>query len=341
MDSTTSLFDELDADGDGLISITSLREHLCTSFGALYPDVDIAVSKLDLVLATLLPPNASRESNGHLDFAQFRTLVAQHWGIVETQVENGASFKAALDLDPVAISSSDLAPPTWTARMSAVWHLSRYRYYFILVVNLTTCGTSVATFIDYYWNSQARRAFVSPSAFVSSTGLQRCSPCPVHQKGPGLIVSKTAAGALYPTLLFMILSMSRWLPTFAKHFGFLTTFINWDHSQRFHIIMACLTLLFATIHAAGHLAGSFRQATLADPQDLLPYLHGPATRRSYASFMRMLPMITGFFAIAILYIMALCGIPAVRRKHFELFQLSHLLMFPFCEIFSSTSCALD
>lgn len=184
MDSTTSLFEELDTDGDGLVSLTSLREHLCISFSALYPDVDIGVSKLDLVLATLLPARAKHETEGHLDFVQFRTLVAQQWGIDEKQVENEASFKAALDLDPVAISSSDLAPPAWTARVSAVWHLSRYRYLFILVIVVTTCGTSVATFIDYYWNEQAKRAFVSPIAFVSSTGLQRCSPCLVQQRGP-------------------------------------------------------------------------------------------------------------------------------------------------------------
>lgn len=145
-------------------------------------------------------------------------------------------------------------------------------------------------------------------------------------------MSKAVAGALYPTLFLMVISMSRWLPTYAKHRSILSAFINWDRSRPFHIAMASVTVAFATMHALGHLLGSYCHAARASASDLAPFIQSPTPTTKYASLMRLLPSPSGIFALAFLYTMALCGLPVVRRRQFELFQLSHLLMYPFCEL---------
>lgn len=73
--------------------------------------------------------------------------------------------------------------------------------------------------------------------------------------GWGVIVAKTFAGLLYFTLFFMILSMSRYFSTALRRSRTLSKYINWDLSQTFHIRMSCLAILFATVHAIGHLVG--------------------------------------------------------------------------------------
>lgn len=85
---------------------------------------------------------------------------------------------------------------------------------------------------------------------------------------------------LYPTLFFLILSMSRWFATFCRRSYTVSRFINWDYSQRFHIIMAIVTTFFATMHAIGHLTGTFVDGSLADRQEAVAMLWGvsPAPR---------------------------------------------------------------
>ena len=52
-----------------------------------------------------------------------------------------------------------------------------------------------------------------------------------------------------------MLSMSRYLSTFARKSYYLSRFINWDLSQSFHIKMSVVALGFATLHAISHLTG--------------------------------------------------------------------------------------
>jgi hypothetical protein len=59
----------------------------------------------------------------------------------------------------------------------------------------------------------------------------------------------------YPTMFFLVLSMSRYLSTFARKSYYFSRFINWDLSQSFHIKMSIVALFFASLHAIGHLTG--------------------------------------------------------------------------------------
>lgn len=147
--------------------------------------------------------------------------------------------------------------------------------------------------------------------------------------GWGVIMAKCCAGALYPTLFFMILSMSRHFATFIRRFYLLSRFINVDLNQAFHIIMACVALALATLHAIGHLTGTFLYSSRPAQQDNLAGILGPeAVRRSYRDFVSSLPGWSGITALGLFWIIALLSVPCVRRRSYEIFQLGHLLMFP-------------
>ena len=144
--------------------------------------------------------------------------------------------------------------------------------------------------------------------------------------GWGVVVAKTSAGVLYPTMFFLVLSMSRWFATFARHSYYLSQFVNWDRSQSFHIKMSFVAMAFATLHAIGHLTGSFVFSSTASRQDVVTSVLGQ--EMSYSDYVSSRPGWTGITALACFYIIGLFSTPRVRRWSYEVFQLAHLLMFP-------------
>ncbi|KAF2024291.1 hypothetical protein EK21DRAFT_79047 [Setomelanomma holmii] len=147
--------------------------------------------------------------------------------------------------------------------------------------------------------------------------------------GWGVVLSKTCAGVLYPTFFFLILSMSRWLSTYLRRFYFISRFVNWDLSQSFHIKMSIVALVFATLHAIGHLSGSFVFGGSAGRQDAVAVIVGQdAVPRYYIDYVRSLPGWTGLTAIGCFYLLTAMSMPQVRKWSYEAFQLGHLLMFP-------------
>lgn len=147
--------------------------------------------------------------------------------------------------------------------------------------------------------------------------------------GWGVVMAKTCAGALYPTFFFLILSMSRYFSTWMRRSRFLSHFLNWDLSQKFHIRVSCVAILLATLHAIGHLTGSFVSGSDPANEDDVANMLGPdAVPRPYIYYIRSLPGFTGISALGLFYVLSLLSIPQVRRWNYELFQLGHLLMFP-------------
>lgn len=123
--------------------------------------------------------------------------------------------------------------------------------------------------------------------------------------------------------------MSRWLSTFLRRFYFISRFINWDLSQSFHIKMSIVALVFATLHAIGHLTGSFVFGSQTGRQQAVAVVAGQdAVPRSYGDYVRSLPGWTGLTAISLFYLLALMNMPKIRKWSYEVFQLGHLLMFP-------------
>lgn len=65
---------------------------------------------------------------------------------------------------------------------------------------------------------------------------------------------------------------------------------------------------------------------------------GNTKRISYRDYVLALPCISGFLALSILYLISLMSMPKFRRWMYELFQLLHLLMYPFI---CSMMCLVD
>lgn len=147
--------------------------------------------------------------------------------------------------------------------------------------------------------------------------------------GWGVVLSKTLAGVLYPTFFFLILSMSRWFSTFLRRFEHISRFINWDLSQSFHIKMSIAALVLATLHAIGHLCGSFVFGSMRGRQEKVAIVLGEdAVPRSYIDYVRSLPGWTGLTALGCFYLLAIMSMPRIRKWSYEVFQLGHLLMYP-------------
>ena len=147
--------------------------------------------------------------------------------------------------------------------------------------------------------------------------------------GPGVIIAKTASGAIYPTMAFMLLSMSRYLSTFMRQSRFTSRLVNWDLHQSFHIIMSIACLVFASIHALGHLTGTFLCGSLSEQAPKVERVLGPDwSRPTYGKYLATVPGWTGIASIVIFWTIFVTAIPAVRRMSYEIFQLSHLLMYP-------------
>ncbi|RGP78791.1 hypothetical protein FLONG3_2989 [Fusarium longipes] len=147
--------------------------------------------------------------------------------------------------------------------------------------------------------------------------------------GWGVVMAKTCAGALYPTFFFLILSMSRYFSTWLRRSYHISRFFNWDLSQEFHIRISCVAILLATLHAIGHLTGSFVHGSDPSNEDAVAEVLGPdMVPRPYIDYVRSLPGFTGITALGLFWILCLLSIPQVRRWNYEVFQLGHLLMFP-------------
>ena len=145
--------------------------------------------------------------------------------------------------------------------------------------------------------------------------------------GWGLPFAKGAAGVLYPTLAFLLLASCRRLATFLRRWRWVSLFVNWDRSAYFHAFLGVTVLVFATIHAISHLAGTFRDAA-ANPDSPLLSNHFPHPV-TYRAMVGTRAGITGIIAFAILLLIVATSHPRVRRSRFQLFQYTHLLIWPF------------
>ncbi|KAH8683750.1 FAD-binding domain-containing protein [Ilyonectria robusta] len=195
--------------------------------------------------------------------------------------------------------------PGWR-RIRAYWAVHAAEVGFIGLVVSMQLAFGIWQLVKYQTTGQYRAAF-----------------------GWGVVMAKTCAGALYPTFFFLILSMSRYFSTWLRRSYHISRFFNWDLSQGFHIRISCVAILLATLHALGHLTGSFVHGSDPANQDAVASMLGPdMVPRPYIEYVRSLPGFTGITALGLFYLLCLLSMPQVRRWNYEVFQLGHLLMFP-------------
>ncbi|KAF2716953.1 hypothetical protein K431DRAFT_277881 [Polychaeton citri CBS 116435] len=305
-----AFFDDLDSDGDGYVTFNELEAKLHHVHDELAPepqahhlhhptrrDLESKLSHkgdgLHAFLCRIMPDC----EGARLDRRQFVRKVAK-WE-VPSQKQTDSKEQDEED------SEAEHKLP-FRRRARAYFAVHGPAILFLTFVVALQLAFGVWQMVEYITNPLARSAL-----------------------GWGIVMAKAAAGALYPTLFFMILSMSRHFSTQLRRFYIISRFVNWDLSQAFHIKMSICGLVLATFHAIGHLFGDFWYSTKAGQQDDVARLLGPgAVPLTYADWAKSLPGWSGIVAFFCFWTIALLSMPFVRKRSYEVFQLGHLLMFP-------------
>lgn len=296
----------LDHNNDGNISFTELEQQLDHAFEELKPHVarkaekdveaDIDEEKAIQRRHAFIRKMLGEEHGECIPIQQFKERI-RSWEIPSLEQEK-QNQKEEEDY---------LKRASFRRKLYAWWKVVGPEYVFMAVVVALQLGLGIWQCLKYALGREYQAAL-----------------------GWGVALAKFSAGALYPTLFFLLLSMSRWWSTAMRRFYYVSRFINWDHAQAFHILMSVETLLFATLHAIGHLSGSFNFGSMPDRQEAVGKLLGPdAIPKRYVDYLRTLPGASGLTALGILYVISLLSMPIVRKRSYEIFQAAHLLMYPF------------
>lgn len=287
----------LDRDRDGNISYLELEAKLDAVYKDLQPDArhyNLHHESRQLERHEFLRRLMGTEKDS-IPAEDFKRLVAS-WEIPSLEEDK----QAAKDEDDY------LKHISWTRRLRALWEVEGPQYLFLSVVVALQIGLGVWQCIKYATGAQYQAAL-----------------------GWGVGFAKGCAGALYPTLFFMLLSMSRWFSTWMRRSYHISRAINWDLSQSFHVKVSCVAIALATLHAIGHLSGSFVFGSRSNRQNAVATLLGPdAVPRPYSAYVRSTPGWTGIVALGLFYTIASLSMPYIRKRSYEIFQLGHLLMLP-------------
>ncbi|KAM7217638.1 PaNox3 NADPH oxidase encoded by the PaNox3 protein [Rhypophila decipiens] len=297
-DEIKAFIDNLDHNGDGMIDYSEVEQKLDSVHQELAPRA--------------LPHNLHHGTRGDDDLHTFlRTLVDSDKSRIPRDefAERVKSWKIPSmkqDTETSKEQQEYLRKLGMVSRFRSYWAVHGPEIAFIALVVSIQLAFGIWQLIKYLTGEYYTQAF-----------------------GWGVVLAKTCAGALYPTFFFLILSMSRYFSTFLRRSYYISRFINWDMSQAFHIIISCVALALATLHAIGHLSGSFNWGSRKENEDAVAILLGAdAVPRPYIAYVRSLPGFTGITALGLFYVLALLSLPQVRKANYELFQLGHLLMYP-------------
>ncbi|KAF2756097.1 hypothetical protein EJ05DRAFT_90161 [Pseudovirgaria hyperparasitica] len=214
----------------------------------------------------------------------------------------------SLEQDKEAAKEEDnyLKRMSWYRRFRVWWAVEGPEYLTLILVVSIQVGLGVWQMVKYITQTQYRDAL-----------------------GWGVVLAKTCAGSLYGTMFFLLLSMSRYFTTSMRKSQTISRFANWDLSQSFHIKISIAAIALATLHAIGHLTGSFVFGSRTNRQEAVAVLLGPdAVPKAYIDYVRSTPGWTGLTALGCFYLLALLSMPVIRKWNYEVFQLGHLLMFP-------------
>ena len=158
-----------------------------------------------------------------------------------------------------------------------------------------------------------------------------------HTFGPGVVAAKAFAGALYPSIAILLASSSRRLQTFCRNNTFVRHSPIWDLGHVIHMWMACLVVIFGSLHGVSHLAGTFRHGSQMLRREPSPkILHGQVW--SYKQFLGSLPGTTGIALLVMFWAVLVTSLPSVRRHHFEIFRWVHFLVHPLVAILCVHGC---
>lgn len=292
-----SFLSELDRDSDGCISYDELQHKLDEVSRELQPEPlnhHLTAPGRDEQRHEFLRSLMGTDKNS-IPTSEFKGIVAS-WQIPSLAQEQARQAEDAAYLSRIS----------WARRLRAQWEIHGPEYVFLAFVIGCQIGLGVWQGVKYATGEQYQAVL-----------------------GWGVGLSKTCAGALYPTFFFLILSMCRWQSTYLRRYYYVSRFVNWDRSHSFHIKMSIVALTLSTLHTIGHLGGTFVFGSRENRQAAVAALWGPdAAPKTYGDYVHSLPGWSGLAAFSMFWVLALLSIPWVKKRSYEVFQLGHLLMFP-------------
>lgn len=261
----------LDHNKDGCISYTELEKELDATYKELQPEAKAHNlhhdSRKDTQRHEFLRSMLQSEKDA-IPVEDFKRVVSS-WQIPSLQQEKQEERNGDDYLEKIPVGR----------KLRAYWEVNGPEYVFLAFVVSAMIALGVWQCIKYATGAEYQAAF-----------------------GWGVGLAKACAGALYPTLFFLVLSMSRWYSTIMRRSYYISRFINWDRSQSFHIKISIVAIVLATLHAIGHLSGTFNWGSRANRQPAVAALLGPdAVPRPYSAYVSSIPGWTGFAALACLY----------------------------------------
>lgn len=134
-----------------------------------------------------------------------------------------------------------------------------------------------------------------------------------------------------------VLTFLRKFRLFGKYFN---VFLN-EHVT-LHKFCGYILAIFATIHAIGHLSGTF--VKISQTQDLVALNSLTTVGKfdkipTYSSLLfATIPGITGIIMLVIIYMIVLSSLEPIKRKYFQVFGYSHVLYLVFCVVLYVHGC---
>ncbi|KAL7071523.1 hypothetical protein ACQ4LE_009299 [Meloidogyne hapla] len=146
--------------------------------------------------------------------------------------------------------------------------------------------------------------------------------------GVGIAITRGAAAALSFDMALILLTVCRNVLTMLRE-SFVAEYIPLDSAITFHKIVAITAGIFAAIHTIGHCVNFYHVATQS--QEGLACLFQEAVFGSnflpsiYYWFFQTLTGLTGILLVALMSIIYVFSAPAVMKRAYHAFRLTHLL----------------
>ncbi|KAJ1502216.1 NADPH oxidase 4 [Coelomomyces lativittatus] len=239
------------------------------------------------------------------------------------------SFSTSFFFSPTSdLQSHPSNPPLKKTSFSTLpkliprWWRMKGQHWSILTILLFTCVLFFSlVFINYSTDPVLTRSF-----------------------GYALAFAKGSAGIIHLTVIFLMLSMCRWLTTQFHHQW---PWLPIHKLSLWHRYAGMLLVLASLIHTVAHVTvtlpvvlrqpafqAKFLKEDISVASSLQnPFPKGSAPRPALYWFLLATPSWTGWTLVGLLFIITLTSVPkCVRKAHFEVFYYTHFLFFVFLAI---------
>ena len=190
----------------------------------------------------------------------------------------------------------------------------RMLYFYCLIIGAASIGVFIYGF--FYPPKELEKAY-------DALGLGLCFA--FAGKFGSIFILDVVFVFMYRDLLMIFRKFS----FFGKYFSVL-----FNEHFTIHKFSAYILVLFVTIHALGHLLGTFIQISEVNNLEVLNSVTTEGKFDSLPSYpdilFKSIPGITGIIMLLIIYLMFISTFDCVKKKNYQIFAYTHILYIPLC-----------